>query len=65
MYVIPGDPARLMLGQRADIASIEAVRKQLGLDDPIYVQYGRFIVKQSRRFRPILFFKPRCFKNYS
>ncbi|HEY3249717.1 MAG TPA: ABC transporter permease [Ignavibacteria bacterium] len=45
MYVIPGDPARLMLGQRADIASIEAVRKQLGLDDPIYVQYGRFIAK--------------------
>lgn len=45
MYVIPGDPARLMLGQRADIASIDAVRKQLGLDDPIYVQYGRFIYK--------------------
>src|SRR3990172_8285515 len=45
MYVIPGDPARLMLGQRADIASIEAVRNQLGLDDPIYVQYGRFMVK--------------------
>jgi peptide/nickel transport system permease protein len=34
-----------MLGQRADIASIEAVRKQLGLDDPIYVQYGRFLYK--------------------
>lgn len=45
MYVIPGDPARLMLGQRADVASIEAVRKQLGLDDPIYVQYVRFIAK--------------------
>jgi peptide/nickel transport system permease protein len=45
MYVIPGDPARLMLGQRADVASIEAVRKQLGLDDPLYVQYGRFIYK--------------------
>jgi peptide/nickel transport system permease protein len=45
MYVIPGDPARLMLGQRADIASIEAVRKQLGLDDPLYVQYGRFLYK--------------------
>jgi peptide/nickel transport system permease protein len=45
MYVIPGDPARLMLGQRADIASIDAVRKQLGLDDPLYVQYGRFMVK--------------------
>jgi peptide/nickel transport system permease protein len=45
MYVIPGDPARLMLGQRADIASIEAVRKQLGLDDPLYIQYVRFIAK--------------------
>lgn len=45
MYVIPGDPARLMLGQRADVASIEAVRKQLGLDDPVYVQYVRFIGK--------------------
>jgi peptide/nickel transport system permease protein len=45
IYVIPGDPARLMLGQRADIASIEAVRKQLGLDDPMYVQYFRFIGK--------------------
>jgi peptide/nickel transport system permease protein len=45
MYVIPGDPARLMLGQRADVASIEAIRKQLGLDDPLYVQYFRFIGK--------------------
>ncbi|MCC6864993.1 MAG: ABC transporter permease [Ignavibacteria bacterium] len=45
MYVIPGDPARLMLGQRADIASIDAVRKQLGLDDPLYIQYGRFMLK--------------------
>jgi peptide/nickel transport system permease protein len=34
-----------MLGQRADVASIEAVRKQLGLDDPIYIQYVRFIGK--------------------
>ncbi|MGH2574470.1 MAG: ABC transporter permease [Ignavibacteria bacterium] len=48
IYVLPGDPARLMLGQRADIASIDAVRKQLGLDDPIYVQYIRFIVKAAQ-----------------
>lgn len=45
MYVIPGDPARLMLGQRADVASIDAIRKQLGLDDPIYMQYVRFMGK--------------------
>jgi len=34
-----------MLGQRADIASIDAVRKQLGLDEPLYVQYGAFMLK--------------------
>ncbi len=42
-YVLPGDPARLLLGQRADIASVEALRKQLGLDRPLYEQYFRYL----------------------
>ena len=29
--ILPGDPARMMLGQRADINSIETIRKDLGL----------------------------------
>lgn len=42
-YVLPGDPARLLLGQRADITSVEAIRKQLGLDRPLHEQYFRYI----------------------
>ena len=44
-YVLPGDPARLMLGQRADAASVAALRQQLGLDRPLPVQYGDYLLK--------------------
>jgi len=43
MYILPGDPARLMLGQRADVQSIEAIRTDLGLDKPMWQQYGHFL----------------------
>ena len=42
-YVLPGDPVRLTLGQRADVASIEAVNKELGLDKPLAVQFIIYI----------------------
>lgn len=41
--VLPGDPARMMLGQRADIASIEAINKDLGRDKPLLTQYFNFL----------------------
>ncbi|HSV88131.1 MAG TPA: hypothetical protein VLH61_05770, partial [Bacteroidales bacterium] len=41
--VLPGDPARMMLGQRADITSVEAIQKELGLDRPIWVQYLNYL----------------------
>ncbi|MDP1746397.1 MAG: ABC transporter permease, partial [Bacteroidota bacterium] len=37
--VLPGDPARMMLGQRADQASIDAINKDLGRDKPITTQF--------------------------
>lgn len=37
--VLPGDPARLTLGQRADVASLENVRRELHLDQPVAVQF--------------------------
>ena len=37
--VLPGDPARLTLGQRADVASLENVRKELHLDQPVPIQF--------------------------
>jgi peptide/nickel transport system permease protein len=41
--ILPGDPARMMLGQRADISSVEAIRRDLGLDRPLMVQYANFL----------------------
>ena len=41
--VIPADPARAVAGPMAPIATVDEVRHQLGLDQPILVQYGRFV----------------------
>ena len=43
LYIVPGDPARMLLGQRADAGSVEAVREELGLNKPLYVQYFNFL----------------------
>lgn len=41
--VLPADPARMMLGQRADSASIEAINRDLGRDKPVYLQYLNYL----------------------
>ncbi|MDP4267066.1 MAG: ABC transporter permease [Bacteroidota bacterium] len=41
--VLPGDPARMMLGQRADISSVEAIKKDLGQDKPLFTQYLNYL----------------------
>lgn len=46
--ILPGDPARLMLGQRADVRSVEAIRAELGLDKPLWAQYLSFLGKAAR-----------------
>ncbi|WP_328608717.1 ABC transporter permease [Amycolatopsis sp. NBC_00345] len=42
---LPGDPATAMAGEEADPAAIAAVRAQLGLDDPLPVQYFKFVTR--------------------
>ena len=39
----PGDPARLMLGDLASQEEVEALRDELGLDDPFLLRYVRYI----------------------
>lgn len=41
--IIPGDPVRMMLGQRADEKDVQAIRSELGLDKPIVQQYFGYI----------------------
>ena len=41
--IVPADPARALAGPGAPMATIESLRQQLGLEDPIPVQYGRFL----------------------
>ena len=39
---LSGDPAMLMLPPDASKAEVEALRRQMGFDDPLYLQYWRF-----------------------
>ena len=41
--ILPGDPARMTQGQRSDVQSLEAVRKEFGLDKPIPIQFVYYV----------------------
>lgn len=43
-HMIPGDPARLLAGDRASNEMVLNMRHQLGLDRPLYVQFYRYVV---------------------
>lgn len=43
MHLIPGDPAQIIAGEVAPEAQVEAIRERLGLNDPLHVQYGRYM----------------------
>lgn len=41
--ILPGDPTRMMLGQRADQEAIEEINRELGLDRSLMVQYAIYL----------------------
>jgi peptide/nickel transport system permease protein len=43
LRLTPGDPAELLLGERASQEALEQMREYLGLKKPLYVQYGMFL----------------------
>lgn len=43
LQLTPGDPARLILGDFATREAVEALRIEMGLDQPVHVQYGRYL----------------------
>lgn len=58
--ILPGDPARMMLGQRADITSVEAINKDLGRDKAVSVQYLNYLNDLS----PLSFHNVKDSENY-
>jgi peptide/nickel transport system permease protein len=47
-YVIPADPAVAMAGAKADPQTLATIRTQLGLDQPLYAQYARYVGRAMR-----------------
>lgn len=43
--IIPTDPARAMAGPSAPQETVDRIRSELGLDQPLLVQYGQFVTK--------------------
>jgi peptide/nickel transport system permease protein len=43
LHLIPGDPAQILAGERATPETVAAIRKQLGLDQPLIIQYFLFL----------------------
>lgn len=46
--LLPGDVARVILGREAGEPALEALREELGLNDPLPLQYGRWLVNFFR-----------------
>jgi peptide/nickel transport system permease protein len=41
--VLPGDPARLMMGQRVNQKSLDIIHKDMGLDEPVYTRFFLYV----------------------
>jgi peptide/nickel transport system permease protein len=42
IHIVPGDPAKTILGPRATPELIEKIHTEMGLDNPPYIQIGNF-----------------------
>ena len=47
-YLMPADPVRMIAGRSATQATVESIRKELGLDKPLPVQYMKYISRLAR-----------------
>lgn len=67
----PGDTAAMLAGEDADAATIEALRHELGLDQPVIVQYARYMLnllqgdmgESYKTGRPVTNMIVSCFPN--
>ncbi|MCB0366131.1 MAG: ABC transporter permease [Bdellovibrionales bacterium] len=43
LHLVPGDPVDIMLGEQATVMDKDSLRRELGLDQPLHIQYGNFL----------------------
>ena len=43
LFALPADPARMIAGRSATVETVARIRAELGLDQPLLVQYGRYL----------------------
>lgn len=48
IYILPGDPVLSLVGERYDAATIESLRTEMHLDDPLIVRYAHYIADLAR-----------------
>jgi len=48
VHLVPGDPAQIVLGEKATPEAIQAIRKELGLDRPLYEQLGQYLSRLAK-----------------
>ena len=48
MKLIPGDAAQVLAGPSATRDEVELIREDLGLNEPLYVQYGKWLARAVR-----------------
>jgi peptide/nickel transport system permease protein len=42
-FLVPADPAVTLAGAKADLQTLATIRREMGLDKPVYVQYGLYL----------------------
>ncbi|MDQ7794704.1 MAG: ABC transporter permease [bacterium] len=48
LYLVPGDPVQSLVGERATPQMVESIRRELGLDLPLHLRYGRWLARTVR-----------------
>ena len=48
LYLLPADPVRQIAGRSATPETVENIRRQLGLDDPVYMRFGAYMVRLAK-----------------
>ena len=48
IHAVPGDPVEVMLGESASMADRQALRADLGLNQPLIQQFGHYLSSLSR-----------------